>query len=50
TITDATIKNSLIQTHSTIKNANLDEAMIGNHVEFDGDFKTISIGDYSVLT
>ena len=49
TITDATIKNSLIQTHSTIKNANLDDAMIGNHVEFDGNFKTISIGDYSVL-
>ena len=49
TITDATIKNSLIQTHSTIKNADLDDAMIGNHVEFDGKFKTVSIGDYSVL-
>ena len=49
TITDATIKNSLIQTHSTIKNADLDDAMIGNHVEFDGKFKTISIGDHSVL-
>ena len=50
TITDATIKNSLIQTHSTIKNADLEDAMVGNHVEFDGNFKTISIGDYSVLT
>lgn len=49
TITDATIKNSLIQTYSTIKNANLDDAMIGNHVEYDGNFKTVSIGDYSVL-
>ncbi len=49
TITDATIKNSLIQTNSTIKNANLDEAMIGNHVQYDGNFKTVSIGDYSVL-
>ena len=49
TITDATIKNSLIQNYSTIKNADLDDAMIGNHVEFDGDFKTVSIGDYSVL-
>lgn len=43
------VKNSLIQTHSTIKNANLDEAMIGNHVHYNGEFKTISIGDYSVL-
>lgn len=49
TITNAIIKNSLIQTHSTIKNADLEDAMIGNHVEYDGQFKTISIGDYSVL-
>ncbi|MBA6151891.1 sugar nucleotidyltransferase [Gelidibacter maritimus] len=49
TVTDATIKNSLIQTNSVIKNANLEEAMIGNHVHYDGHFKTISIGDYSVL-
>ena len=49
TIIDASIKNSLIQTYNTIKNANLDNAMIGNHVQFDGHFKTISIGDYSIL-
>lgn len=49
TITDSTIKNSLIQTNNRIKNANLDDAMIGNYVEYDGNFKTISIGDYSVL-
>ena len=48
-IENSTIKNSLIQTNSTIKNANLDEAMIGNHVKYDGDFTSISIGDYSVL-
>ncbi len=43
------IKNSLVQTHAHIKNANLDNAMIGNHASFDGDFTSISIGDYSVL-
>jgi glucose-1-phosphate thymidylyltransferase len=43
-----TIKNSLIQTHAHISNANLDNAM-KNHVYFDGDFTSISIGDYSVL-
>jgi glucose-1-phosphate thymidylyltransferase len=43
------IANSLIQTHSHITNANLDNAMIGNHVNFDGNFTSISIGDYSVL-
>jgi glucose-1-phosphate thymidylyltransferase len=46
---NVTVKNSLIQSNNTIKNANLDEAMIGNHVEYNGNFKTISIGDYSVL-
>ena len=48
-VSNSTIKNSLIQTHSHIKNANLDNAMIGNHASFDGTFKSISIGDYSVL-
>ncbi|MDP5096209.1 MAG: sugar phosphate nucleotidyltransferase [Flavobacterium sp.] len=48
-VIDSIIKNSLIQTHSHIKNANLDNAMIGNHASFDGNFTSISIGDYSVL-
>ncbi|NKI31156.1 sugar phosphate nucleotidyltransferase [Croceivirga thetidis] len=46
---NCTVKNSLIQSNSQIKNANLDNAMIGNHVRYDGKFETISIGDYSVL-
>ena len=49
TLHQVSVKNSLIQSHNSIKNANLDQAMIGNHVKFDGDFKTISLGDYSVL-
>ncbi|WP_142784437.1 sugar phosphate nucleotidyltransferase [Changchengzhania lutea] len=48
-IENSIVKNSLIQTHTTIKNANLDNAMIGNYVNYDGDFTSISIGDYSVL-
>jgi glucose-1-phosphate thymidylyltransferase len=48
-VSNSSIKNSLVQTHSHIKNARLDNAMIGNHVDFDGDFTSISIGDYSVL-
>lgn len=49
TIEASTVKNSLIQNHTSIKNANLDEAMIGNHVTYNGNFTKISIGDYSVL-
>lgn len=48
-VIDSTIKNSLVQTHAHIKNASLDNAMIGNHASFDGNFTSISIGDYSVL-
>jgi glucose-1-phosphate thymidylyltransferase len=48
-IENATIKNSLIQTNTNIKNADLQEAMIGNHVVYDGHFKRVSIGDYTVL-
>ncbi len=46
---NSTIKNSLIQSNSKITNANLDNAMIGNHVVYNGNFETISIGDYSIL-
>jgi len=48
-VENTTIENSLIQTNTTIKNANLKNAMIGNHAYFDGNFESISIGDYSVL-
>ncbi|MHA7863509.1 sugar phosphate nucleotidyltransferase [Flagellimonas marinaquae] len=48
-VENSTIKNSLIQSNSKITNANLDNAMIGNHVIYNGNFETISIGDYSVL-
>jgi len=48
-IENTSVKNSLIQTHTIIKNANLDKAMLGNHVIFNGEFTKISIGDYSVL-
>jgi len=48
-LTNTKIKNSLVQSHAHIKNANLDNAMIGNHAVFNGEFTSISIGDYSVL-
>jgi len=49
TLENCTVKNSIIQTQSVIKNATLDNAMIGNHVMYDGNFTQISIGDYSEL-
>ena len=48
-IENSTVKNSLIQNQTAIKNANLDEAMIGNHVKYNGEFTKISIGDYTQM-
>ncbi|WP_203256683.1 sugar phosphate nucleotidyltransferase [Hyunsoonleella ulvae] len=48
-IENSTIENSLIQTNTAIKNAKLNNAMIGNNVKYNGEFTSISIGDYSVL-
>lgn len=48
-IEDSSVKNSIIQMEVLIKNATLDNAMIGNYATFDGHFKTVNIGDYSEL-
>ncbi len=49
-VENSTITNSLIQTNVEIKNANLDNAMIGHHANFNGKFTSVSIGDYTQLT
>ncbi len=48
-IEDSTVRNSIVQTHSQVRNANLDNAMIGNYATIDGKFTNVSIGDYSEL-
>lgn len=48
-IKDSTIKESIIQAHSHIENAQLEKAMIGNHVRYNGTHTSISLGDYSEL-
>lgn len=48
-VENSSVKNSLVQNNSVIKNANLDNAMIGSNAVFNGNFTSISIGDYSVL-
>lgn len=49
TVENASVKNSLIQKHVTITNATLENAMIGNHAKYNGNFTSISIGDYTEL-
>lgn len=49
-VCNSTISDSLIQEYVKISNATLNQAMIGNHVIFDGGFTEISLGDYCVLS
>lgn len=48
-IEDSTIDNTIIQEDSKVKNAKLTNSMIGNKAFFNGEFSSISIGDYSTV-
>ncbi|MBS1572924.1 MAG: nucleotidyltransferase [Bacteroidetes bacterium] len=48
-IYDSNIENSLIQEKTKIDHGNLSNSMIGNHAEYYGVSREISLGDYSVL-
>ena len=47
---DVQVQKSLIQKHSHIQHAQLENAMIGNHVRYNGDRpQLISVGDYTTM-
>ena len=48
-VKNSSIVNSLIQTHTQIINASLQNSMIGNHVYYNGNYESVSLGDFSVL-
>jgi len=48
-IEKSVITNSIIQTNTKIKNAELSNSMIGNYAEFSGKSKDASISDYSII-
>ena len=47
TVEDSVISNSVIQSNTQIRHANLSNSMLGNEVEYHGEKSEISIGDYS---
>jgi glucose-1-phosphate thymidylyltransferase len=49
-VENATLSNTLVQHLSVIRNARLENSMLGSHVEYDGNFTSVSLGDYSSLT
>lgn len=49
-IDNSVVGNCIIQTNTQIKNAVIDNAMIGNSVEYHGEAKDLSIGDFTTVT
>jgi len=48
-IVNSIVKNSIIQNHSSIENANAINSMIGNYVEVTSNPEEYNIGDYTVI-
>lgn len=48
-VVNSNIENSLIQEKTMINHGNLSNSMIGNHAQYFGVSREISLGDYSVL-
>lgn len=48
-IENSIITSSIIQNNSMIVNANIDNSMVGNYVEYKETYKELNIGDYTVI-
>jgi glucose-1-phosphate thymidylyltransferase len=48
-IENSTIENSMIQSNCVLSGVKLKDAMLGNHVKYNGDFSVVSLGDYTEL-
>lgn len=47
-VQQSVVRNSIVREHCSIKNAGLDNSLIGNHVHYKGGLRDLSIGDYSI--
>ena len=48
-ISESKIENSIIGERTAILNADIKNSMIGNNCKYDGDYKSVNIGDFSEL-
>ena len=48
-IVDSRIKNSIIQKEATLRNAMLDDSMLGNFTIFEGSVQDLSLGDFNSI-
>lgn len=49
-IEDSVVGNCIVQNNTTIRQAVIDNAMLGSHVHYRGEAKDLSIGDYTTVS
>jgi len=49
-IEDSRVRNSIIQTNSSITDGVIENSMLGNFAVYKGDAKDLSVGDYNVIS
>jgi len=49
-VTNSIIKNSILQQHSIIVDANLQNSMLGSHSKYKGLARDLSLSDYSIIS
>lgn len=49
TVENSLVSNTIVQTNSTLKNANIKDSMIGHNAKFTGKQDDVSISDYSTM-
>src|SRR5690606_27077248 len=49
-VTNSIIKNSILQHHSIIIDANLKDSMLGSHSKYKGLARDLSLSDYSIIS
>jgi glucose-1-phosphate thymidylyltransferase len=49
-VTNSIIKNSILQNHSIIVDANLQNSMLGSHAKYKGLARDLSLSDYSIIS
>lgn len=46
-VTNSIVKNSIVRDHSQLKDAGIDNSLVGNYVHYQGRLKDLSMGDYT---
>jgi len=47
TVSNTLVRNSIIQRNSNLEHLNLDNSMVGNHVDIQGDVSELNVGDFA---